>query len=354
MPGEGVAGPEMSINIAKDTPTEPKVVLAQNIIQESTNGNWRGALESTKRQTAGGLGGTRSQERQNLEMSINSPYGNSLWERLKAYDFVKNPKFFDQVNTAGPQEPVENSNPGPAASPEPPKSASAVPQSPPAPATGSETTSLPEQPEAGPKTPPVEEAESKEKMARLLVEQLDEELERKKNATTNETEKAMFDALKDRWKASEKFGKVKEDFKALTENGPEELMKELLKSRIVDGERKYSDAEIDNMLADKTEGNFYKKMEPEVLSQVLCRKALLEGVTSEDVSKIEKAPSFKTAIEKAAKIPKESVKGFWEILKKHPLLFVLLMFAVGGIPGAGIAFVGLKIGKAKADGAGHG
>jgi len=199
--------------------------------------------------------------------------------------------------------------------------------------------------------------------AKKILAQIDEELENKRDHAENENEKAMLDALKNRWKFGEAPEKIIEDFEKLKTNSPEQLMKELLKSRIRNGKRVYEDAKIDALFADKSEGSFYKRMEQEVILQVLQRGILEKGLTREDVVSVENAQWSKDIVEKAfqknekvqksiekiaamdgegtGKITqKELIKKFWENAKKRPGLLILVFGLIGGIPGAAIgAFV---------------
>jgi len=211
--------------------------------------------------------------------------------------------------------------------------------------------------------------EEKEKIRIELVkinkEKLDKELKNKIKNTTDPHEKAMLEALKERWKNGEKLKIIEEDFKKITEN-PEQLMKEFLSDRFVDGKRVYTDAEIESLLADKSEKGFYKKMEPEIIMQVLRRKALEGGLTLEDVDIIYKTPWERDAVEQffeknkgAQKIVEKAIakeegekvkitgkegKKLWEEVKKRPWLLVLIFGLVGGLPGAivGLAYIGLR------------
>jgi len=211
--------------------------------------------------------------------------------------------------------------------------------------------------------------EEKEKIRIELVkinkEKLDKELKNKIKNTADLHEKAILEALKERWKNGEKLKKIEEDFQKITEN-PERLMKELLSDRVVNGERVYTDAEIESLLADKSENSLYKKMEPEVIMQVLRRKALEGGLTLADVDLIYKTPWEREAVEQAfeknkeaqvlmekviekeegkkVKITGKEGKKLWEEVKKRPWLLVLIFGLVGGLPGAvvGLAYVGFK------------
>lgn len=182
-----------------------------------------------------------------------------------------------------------------------------------------------------------------------IKEYLDKELEDKSKNTKDWNEKAIYDGLRKRWSEE---GKSEDDFRVVTEGNPEQLMRELLRDTVVYGKRIYTDEEIDNLLREKGEGSFYKKMELDVVSQVLQRKILEGGLTEEEVSAIEKTPwvqnlveaqvkydMFKKHVEKIVgeKSHKESdhqdkphkenlVKKVMEKIKKNPWLLVLLLF----------------------------
>lgn len=184
-----------------------------------------------------------------------------------------------------------------------------------------------------------------------ISKQLDKELDDKKNNAKDENEKAILDALIERYKDK---GKIEEDFEGIKTNSPEPLIKELLRDRIVYGKRIFPDAEIDSLLADKSEGSFYKKTEQEVVMQVLRRGILEKGLTKEDVLAIENAPWSKNAVEKAfgmnseaqkavAKLIKDegetgihSIKDLWEKAKKRPWLLILVLGLAGGLPGVAV------------------
>lgn len=205
------------------------------------------------------------------------------------------------------------------------------------------------------------------KMAEKIVEHLDRELENKSKNTENHNEKAIFDALRDRWKGDAGAKRLKEDFERLKTNSPEQLMRELLKERMMYGKKVYTDVEIDALLVDKSEGSFYKTMEPEVVLQVLQRKILEGGLTKKDVLSIENAQWTRDAVEQAFQkneeaqklvkeiVAKEEGKGiekhwknagefrkkFWEQVKKHPWIFVMAL-GLTGIPGVVVAYTALS------------
>ncbi len=205
------------------------------------------------------------------------------------------------------------------------------------------------------------------KMAEKIAEHLDKELENKTKNTENQNEKAILDALRDRWKGDEGIKRLKEDFERLKTNSPEQLMRELLKERAMYGKKVYTDAEIDALMADKSEGSFYKTMEPEVVLQVLQKEILEGGLTKEDVLSIENAQWSRDAVEQAFQkneeaqklvkgiIVKEEGKGlkkpwknirefnrkFWGQAKKHPWIFIMAL-GLTGIPGLAVAYVALS------------
>ena len=179
------------------------------------------------------------------------------------------------------------------------------------------------------------------------------ELEDRRNHAENENEKAMLDAIRERWKPNDNPKKIIEDFEKLKTNNPEQLMKELLKSRKAYGKSIYSDAEIDSLFANKSEGSFYKKMESEVTLQVLRRGILEKGLTKKDVISIENAQWSRKVAEQAfeknneaqeyvkklmAKENRKPIKEnekvspskFWQYAKKYPWALYLAFGLVGG------------------------
>ena len=186
------------------------------------------------------------------------------------------------------------------------------------------------------------------------------ELDETKKKTSDANEQAMYVAFGNRWE-TEKKGRgnktykltskdnVNKDFIMLRDNGPEALMKELLQSRMIPGAtpaaapvRQYTDAQIDTMLADKSEGSFYKKMESEVAIQLLQRKILAGGIRRADVFAIQNAPWGEGVVRKALDKYKANAAelerligekainpGFmsklWQETKKRPWLLLLLV-----------------------------
>jgi hypothetical protein len=136
-------------------------------------------------------------------------------------------------------------------------------------------------------------------LARDGADRSRKDLDGKIKSTKDPNELAMLGALREKWKIA---GKVDVDtdknFEKLKTESPEELMKELLRGRMANGNRVYSDEQINSLLADKSEGGFYKKMEPEVFMQAFRKKALEGGLTLEDIIAIEKTPWGKNAVEK--------------------------------------------------------
>lgn len=205
------------------------------------------------------------------------------------------------------------------------------------------------------------------KIAEKIAEHLDKELEEKSRNAENHNEKAIFDALRDRWKGDAGQKRLKEDFDRLKTDSPEQLMRELLKERTMYGKRVYTDAEIDALLADKSEGSFYKTMEPEVVLQVLQRKISEGGLTREDILSIKNTQWGKDTVEQALQknedaqklveqaIVKEEGKGikkawknmgefrkkFWEQAKKHPWVFIVAL-GLTGVPGLAVAYIALS------------
>jgi hypothetical protein len=185
--------------------------------------------------------------------------------------------------------------------------------------------------------------------------------EEEKKKTTNVNERAMLDALQERWlgstkgKGTKKYrpidrAKVESDFYDLTISGPEPLMKKLLQSRVdpASHARIYTDVQIDAMLAEKADGGFYTKMEPKVAAQLIRRKILSGGMRKEDVSAIESTPWGQQAVslalqENAASrenmeklIGEKAVNpGFmaklWSEMKKKPWLFAV-PFGIVALP----------------------
>jgi len=190
-----------------------------------------------------------------------------------------------------------------------------------------------------------EKVENK-RLIKKVLEQMDKELEDRRNHAKNENEKAMLDAIRERWKPNDNPKKIIEDFEKLKTDNPEQLMRELLKSRNAYGKSIYSDAEIDSLFADKSEGSFYKKMENDVTSQVLRRGILEKGLTKEDVISIENAQWSRKVAEQAFEknneaqeyikklLVKEGEKvspsKFWEYAKKYPWALYLAFGLVGG------------------------
>lgn len=202
---------------------------------------------------------------------------------------------------------------------------------------------------------PLTEAEKakRKKIVEKIIEHLDKELEKKSKNTENQNEKAIFDALRDRWKGDAGIKRLKDDFERLKTNSPEQLMRELLKESTIYGKKVYTDAEIDALLADKSEGSFYKTMEPEVVLQVLQRGILENGLTKEDVLAIENAQWSKDAVEQAFQKNEQAQKlvdekatkktlaeKWWEEVTKRPWLLVVAI-GLTGIPGA-VALIGLS------------
>lgn len=196
----------------------------------------------------------------------------------------------------------------------------------------------------------------------------DTELKAFKQQTTDNNEKAMYDALQNDilgpertrrkgmlgFRKEEKYRPISKDkvnayHAALMTNGPEDVMKRLLLSRINPATGvNYTDPEVASILANK---EYVTKMQPEVVKQILARKMLTGGISTEDIHVIvnsqwgkdmigkakETNDAFRTAITIDMGPGALSSPGFGEKLgekiKKHPWWLALILgipFLIGG------------------------
>lgn len=128
-------------------------------------------------------------------------------------------------------------------------------------------------------------------IAREWANNRDQMLKERRNRSTDAYERAIYDGLIVRYGAGSNSKNIESDFKNLTEN-PEQLIRELLTNGA-------SEAEINTVLIDKSEKSFYKKMMPEIASEIISRKILTGGLTKEDVSVIEETQWLKEVFEKS-------------------------------------------------------
>lgn len=181
------------------------------------------------------------------------------------------------------------------------------------------------------------------------------ELEETKKKESDTNKKAMYDEMGKRWEGKINKKKAEEDFADLKVNGPEPLMKRLLQRVEVEDPirhikvRAYTDDQINALLLDKSDESYYKKMEPEVVMQLLSRKILSGGINTDDVNTILYAKwggegmikkameKNKAASEEVEKIVGEKsanpgfMKKLWESGRKRPWIFVAL-FGLIGVP----------------------
>lgn len=146
---------------------------------------------------------------------------------------------------------------------------------------------------------------------------IDDELAKLESTATDGNEKAMYDALKDRYLAPERTRKkgvygfrseqkyrpinranVNADYATLLDKGPTDVMMSLLTSRENPSNpgHNYTEDEARKVLENKA---FADKMQPEVIKQLLARKQITGGFTAEDVHAILSAPWGEGALEKA-------------------------------------------------------
>lgn len=206
------------------------------------------------------------------------------------------------------------------------------------------------------------------------TQQFNTEIETLKRQTTDQNEKAMYDALQNRWLATTRTRmkgfigfrhgetyrpldrkKINTDFGNLMTGGPEKVMQELLMSRTnpATGEA-YTDAEAKEILANKDYAN---KMQPEVVKQLLARKVLAGGISEEDThilvnsqwgkdmiqGALEKNDQFRQAVEQLMGKGAVESKGFWgrfgENLGKNKLWWLALLGLIGLPIAAGVLSV---------------
>lgn len=128
-------------------------------------------------------------------------------------------------------------------------------------------------------------------IAREWANNRDQMLKERRNKSTDAYERAIYDGLITRYGVGSDSKNTESDFKNLTEN-PEQLIRELLINGV-------PEAEINTILIDKSKKSFYKKMMPEIASEIISRKILTGGLTKEDVSIIEKTQWLKEVFEKS-------------------------------------------------------
>lgn len=184
---------------------------------------------------------------------------------------------------------------------------------------------------------------------------VDDELVEAKKNTSNADEQAILKASEKRWekidttwkgqiKRTVSRKKTERDWVDLTGTGsPDNIIREMLRTQVNTRTGvNYTDADINVLLADKADSGFYKKMAPEVITQVLRRKILAGGITKADVFNIQNSQWGEGMIMKAieknkanaaaleALIGEKAVnpgfgKKLWEQVKKKPWLLALLV-----------------------------
>ncbi|MCL4353720.1 hypothetical protein M1615_04665 [Patescibacteria group bacterium] len=196
------------------------------------------------------------------------------------------------------------------------------------------------------------------------VGKFDEEIERLKKQTEDDQEKAMYDALRERWLGKERTRmkgfpgfrrkdkyrpidrtQVAADFDLLMKGGPEAVARELLMSRTnPDTNNNYTDDETKAILVNK---DYLAKVQPEIVRQLLGRRMLTGGISPEDIHVIVNAPwgegmidealkkneEFRQAVEKVMGAGSVSGPGYLErlgqeIRRKPWLLAILLGFVI--------------------------
>ena len=183
---------------------------------------------------------------------------------------------------------------------------------------------------------------------------VDSELAEAKKKTSNADELVVLKACEKRWEKLEGSGtkikrmvskeKTAKDFQDLLGRGsPDNIIREMLKTQINTRTKvAYTDPDINVLLADKADDGFYKKMAPEVISQVIRRKILAGGLTKADVFNIQNSTWGEGMIMKALEKNKANAAelealtgekmvnpGFmpkvWEQTKKRPWLLLTLL-----------------------------
>lgn len=197
--------------------------------------------------------------------------------------------------------------------------------------------------------------------------EMDEQLVKLKETTNDNNEKAMYDALRERWlgaqrtrrkgligfRSAERYRPIDRnvtnaDFAVLIQSGPDQLARNILDGRTnPTTNAPYTPDEINNLIQNK---EFMAKMQPEMVKQLLTRKHLTGGFTHEDIFLLEQTTWGKGMINEAiANVDKykgviESAFGagalnthgfkdkFVQIARNNPLWMLLLL----GIPVAAI------------------
>lgn len=190
------------------------------------------------------------------------------------------------------------------------------------------------------------------------AESANTELDELKQKTADQNEKAMYDALRERWLGPVRergwirihkyrpidSDKVDKDFRLLMGNGPEALMREILKNRInPETHAVYTQSQVDALINKK---DYVEKLQSEVVKHLLSRRILTGGMTQEDIYQISTAQwgegMVTEALSKNEKFRKEveGVMGadalsrhgfhsrFWQEMKRRPGWLLLLL--IGG------------------------
>lgn len=203
-----------------------------------------------------------------------------------------------------------------------------------------------------------------------LEEHYNTELENLKEQTPDLNEKAMYDALQNRWlgpartrggflRPRERYrpinrGQVSTDMGTLMNQGPDVVMRQLLESQTNPATGNlYTAAEAEVVVRDKA---YREKMEPEVVKQLLGRRILTGGLSQEDIhlivnarwgqgmidGAITKNKEFRKAVEGVLGEGALSRQGFFErfgqVLRTQPWLLMLLL---GGTAAVALGPLGL-------------